>query len=269
MPDRDASPYFASFNRSRRLRRVFFIAFGVVGLFLVLAALALAASGDLDPSFGSDGVINPGFSVNALAIQPDDKIVVSGDAVARYNPDGTLDFTFGNNGLVATSPAMAAMTLQSDGKIVVAGQRTMIRLNSNGSLDTSFGSSGIIATTTSIDQITDIALTINDQLIIFGKTPNSLAIARYTSTGSRDLSFNGTGEVNTGFMMKRLSRPKWNHPPSAGWQAHCRRNRLRQCDRVNSLQRQWQPGHQFWREWARDHQFKLFRCPGCTSTTRW
>jgi uncharacterized delta-60 repeat protein/uncharacterized repeat protein (TIGR01451 family) len=201
MSDRDTSPYFAAFNRSLRLRRVFFIAFGVVGLFLVLAALALAAPGDLDPSFGNDGVINSGFSVNALAIQPDGKIVVSGDAVARYNPDGTLDFTFGNNGVVATSPAITAMTLQSDGKIVVAGQRTMIRLNSNGSLDTSFGGTGIVTTDISIREITDVALTANNRLVIFGETAtDGIAVARYTSTGNRDLSFNSTGEVNTGLM---------------------------------------------------------------------
>jgi hypothetical protein len=48
MSDRDTSLRFASFNYPHRSLRLIFIASGVVGMFLVLTALALAASGNLD-----------------------------------------------------------------------------------------------------------------------------------------------------------------------------------------------------------------------------
>jgi uncharacterized delta-60 repeat protein len=65
---------------------------------------------DLDPSFGTGGKvltdIAPNGIVQALALQPDDKILAVGSApgfcgenrfaLARYNPAGNLDTTFGN-----------------------------------------------------------------------------------------------------------------------------------------------------------------------------
>ena len=73
--------------------------------------------GRLDRSFGRDGKVLTDFaprgssSANAVAIQPDGKIVAAGGAVlsdrdyqalARYNADGTLDRSFGNRGKVVT-----------------------------------------------------------------------------------------------------------------------------------------------------------------------
>jgi uncharacterized delta-60 repeat protein len=72
------------------------------------------SDGSLDSSFGSRGTVttqvvgsSPSF-VDALAIQPDGKIVAGGvgaDLVdlARYNPSGSLDSTFGTGGTVASS----------------------------------------------------------------------------------------------------------------------------------------------------------------------
>src|SRR5579883_1834481 len=76
----------------------------------------LLSPGDLDPTFGNGGVVTtsfPGFQVSAVgksvAVQPDGRLVVAGDAgpnnrqgiaLARYNPDGSLDTSFGTGGLV-------------------------------------------------------------------------------------------------------------------------------------------------------------------------
>jgi uncharacterized delta-60 repeat protein len=114
-----------------------------------------------------DGVIdltfNPGANdiVDALAVQPDGKIVAGGffttfggggtgttvrNHIARANADGTLDTPFdpGANGEVLT------LAMQTDGKIVVGGNFTTLggggtiprnfiaRLNADGTLDTSF-----------------------------------------------------------------------------------------------------------------------------------
>src|SRR5688572_11853354 len=86
-----------------------------LGCSALLIGQVSAAPGDLDPSFGSDGsgkvVTAIGTSHdkgNAVAIDTNGKIVVSGSAVvsgtdfalARYNPNGTLDTTFNPTGTV-------------------------------------------------------------------------------------------------------------------------------------------------------------------------
>ena len=99
------------------------------------------ANGMLDAAFGSNGkVISPiGLSNDygqALALQPDGKIVVAGycDGVsnndfclARYQANGTLDTSFGSSGTVISPIGSSydwayAIALQPDGKIVVAGE---------------------------------------------------------------------------------------------------------------------------------------------------
>src|SRR3954453_20337878 len=94
---------------------------------LILAALAAAPAsaaaprpGQLDPSFGSGGVVTTAFNrsvpwkatAEAALRQPDGKMVIVADAmggypgqllVARYEADGSLDPTFGSGG-IATTP---------------------------------------------------------------------------------------------------------------------------------------------------------------------
>ncbi len=108
-----------------------------------------------DPTFMSVGS-SPWFSdltVNALAIQPDGKILIGGsiepvggitrEGIARVHADGSLDLAFAPkvNGLIES------MILQADGKILIAGQFTKVngirrrhiaRLFPDGSLDSQF-----------------------------------------------------------------------------------------------------------------------------------
>ena len=69
------------------------------------------AAGDLDPLFGSGGVVTTDIASSSdngaiVALQPDGKIIVAGSAqnlsngqlnvvLVRYNPNGSLDPTFG------------------------------------------------------------------------------------------------------------------------------------------------------------------------------
>ena len=157
-------------------------AIGATAIILTLFSsvqMAQAADGDLDPTFGTGGMVTTDIDhstdiANAVAIQADGKLVVVGQTyknndysnedfvVTRYNTDGTLDTTFGRGGKVRTDfPGLAAVpsavVIQSDGKIVVAGgafpQFTfagnfeVVRYNPNGSLDRSFGNGGIVTTT--------------------------------------------------------------------------------------------------------------------------
>ena len=99
--------------------------------------------GTPDPGFGSGGIITTdvlaghGAQANAVAVQPDGKIVVAGlapappridsdFALARYNADGTPDTSFGTDGIVTTdlgtrADDARALAIQPDGRIVVAG----------------------------------------------------------------------------------------------------------------------------------------------------
>lgn len=127
-------------------------------------------NGTLDPTFGNHGLVTTAFGseddvINAIAIQPDGKIVVGGSyfngiggdfGLARYDPTGALDETFGVNGLAIMDywahDAANAIAIQPDGKIVAAGrinddvhnEFVVVRFHSNGSLDTSFNGDGFV-----------------------------------------------------------------------------------------------------------------------------
>jgi uncharacterized delta-60 repeat protein len=97
--------------------------------------------GSLDPGFGQEGKVTTpiGSSYdygNALALQPDGRIVVAGSiheeifnadsSLVRYNTDGSLDLSFGQGGKVISplsngTDEINALVQQYDGKLVVAG----------------------------------------------------------------------------------------------------------------------------------------------------
>ncbi len=132
------------------------------------------SNGSLDISFDGDGKVTTDFlgfpdRAEAIAIQPDGKIVVAGQAantppggtalfaLARYNSDGSLDTSFDGDGKLTTSfingfESALDLSIQPDGKLIVVGRASnqssggaaLARYNGNGSLDTSFGTDGKI-----------------------------------------------------------------------------------------------------------------------------
>ncbi len=115
------------------------------------------ADGMLDTTFvvgtglGEEG----GFWIDAMAIQPDGKILIGGNfqeyngvarpGIARLNADGSLDEAFGTE--TGVDGAVHAIALQPDGKILIAGSfdaydgqpcSNVARLNADGSLDEGF-----------------------------------------------------------------------------------------------------------------------------------
>ncbi|HEY2601102.1 MAG TPA: hypothetical protein VGI67_06065 [Thermoleophilaceae bacterium] len=196
------------------------------------AASASAASGDLDLSYGlGTGASRPDFGAaergNAIAIQPDGKIVVAGHStdsagheaffVTRFlNPQGTLDTSYGA-GTGASRPWFGgqedgeALALQPDGKIVVAGTSATSSggthmfaerlLNPAGLLDTSFGS-GTGMSRPDFGQIevgSAVALQPDGKIIVAGTGIDSsskgrILVARLTTSGALDPSYGlGTG----------------------------------------------------------------------------
>jgi uncharacterized delta-60 repeat protein len=203
-------------------------------LYLVCVAppcVAKITSGDLDPTFGTDGKVTTYFGVgdgaNALAIDGTGKIVVAGFAnysdtgnafiLARYNTDGSLDTTFGTNGMVATdffgsNDEAHALAIDSQGRIIVAGNAyiwkttdwyqyfALARYNNDGSLDTTFGTNGKV--TTQFGQVSvpyALAIGNSDKIVLAGTAYGDFALARYNADGSLDTTFGTDGKVTTEF----------------------------------------------------------------------
>jgi uncharacterized delta-60 repeat protein len=104
------------------------------------AVMRLLTNGDPDASFGSAGFATVAFTTNddfgrGVALQPDGKILVSGQssnqsngdfAVARFNADGTLDSTFDGDGrftvdFFGSFDSAENVAVQSDGRVVLGG----------------------------------------------------------------------------------------------------------------------------------------------------
>jgi uncharacterized delta-60 repeat protein len=136
--------------------------------FLLTLSFAYAAAGDLDTTFHDDGKVTTPIGGgsdmgDAVAIQPNGKIVVVGSAsngsnpdvaVVRYSSNGSLDPSFGSGGKVTVpigggGDTGDAVAIQPDGKIVVAGSTyngvntdiAVMRYQSG--LTTTFGKSGV------------------------------------------------------------------------------------------------------------------------------
>lgn len=130
------------------------------------------ADGSLDPSFSGDGyqLIDLGYryqTVNSLALQPDDRIVLVGSGecdatgddwqIIRLDANGELDLSFNGDGFDVVDfgnldDQANDVVVQSDGKIVVVGSafisgdgtnRGFVRYNSDGSRDVLFGDLGL------------------------------------------------------------------------------------------------------------------------------
>ena len=185
-------------------------------------------NGSLDTSFNGTGIAEATVgSANAVAIQPDGKIIVVGDnsnpsnvdfKVVRYNANGTLDASFDGDGVVVTPigdsvDVAYSVVIQTDGKILVSGRSdsnpvfvttfAMVRYNTNGSLDNTFDSDGIVIMPGAGNAITDsLALQPDGKIVIAHNIffPSSfsygLAVLRYNTNGSPDLTFNTTGSLS-------------------------------------------------------------------------
>ena len=126
--------------------------------------------GRLDSAFGNHGIVTSPVGsgndrVQAIAIQPDGRILVAGGrhngqdldtSISRYLLDGSLDTTFAQGGIYKVSMGIGndianALSLQEDGSILVAGTGhddigaigfTAIKLMPQGIPDVSFGNGG-------------------------------------------------------------------------------------------------------------------------------
>jgi uncharacterized delta-60 repeat protein len=194
--------------------------------------VAEAAAGDLDPTFGTAGMVTTDINrstdiAQAVAIQADGKVVVVGETykhndfsgedfvVTRYNTDGTLDTSFNHSGIARTDfPGLAAVpssvVIQPDGKIVVAGGAfplftflgnfEVVRYNPNGSLDTSFGNGGIVTTNfPEGSYASSVALQADGKIIAAGTVYVDFVIGEPSNTDFALARYNSDGTPDTSF----------------------------------------------------------------------
>ncbi|MET0752910.1 MAG: hypothetical protein ABWZ66_06035 [Pyrinomonadaceae bacterium] len=207
------------------------VAAGNSGNFFTSIAVArLNTDGSLDMTFSGDGKVLTEFGkssgiANDVAIQTDGKIVVAGHqgffanqsfVTFRYMTDGALDTTFDSDGRVDTNFGTAsygqAVAIQADGKIVVAGLTggsgiddfALARYNADGSPDTSFDTDGILLTdfgAKSIDGANALVIQPDGGIVAAGygvatdRTDGDFALARYTTTGALDTTFDADGKT--------------------------------------------------------------------------
>lgn len=195
-----------------------------------LATSAIAAEGDLDPTFGASGFRLAGILdgsagvIAGMAVQPDGKILIcetEGDTaidffVARFTADGAVDTSFSFDGHTTVdfnggSDACSGLAVQPDGKIVVVGTTTpeqstnsdfaIARLNSDGTLDMAgFGNGtgkavvGFDLGGNNSDNAQALALRADGRIVVAGA-------ARTVSNGQdfAILQLNTDGSRDTGF----------------------------------------------------------------------
>lgn len=198
---------------------------------LFFCASAIAADGDLDTSFGTNGFrmsgISDAYSIIpvGMAMQPDGKILFCGGEgtypavdffVARFTADGELDTSFSFDGKATidfdgNTDICNGVAVQADGKIVVAGSTqpdgdpnsdfAVARLNADGTLDTAtFGAGtgksvvGFDLGDTLYDTVGGLALRPDGKIVVVG-----YATTASNGTDFAILQLNTDGSRDTSF----------------------------------------------------------------------
>ncbi len=195
-------------NRSRSLR--------IEGL----EGRDLMATVVLDTSFSGDGIASYSGIIDSpsgpVAFTSDNKILIAGTElsgasqfrVTRLNSNGSVDTTFGSQGTTSLSfsdsfiAARAIAVQPQDGKIIVAGDNggsfVVARFTANGTVDKTFNTTGSIKVP--VDDFVNaraIAVQSNGSIIVVGvaedfdgSQSSNFAVARFTSAGKVDSTFN-------------------------------------------------------------------------------
>jgi uncharacterized delta-60 repeat protein len=191
------------------------------------------AAGALDPTFGIGGRVTTRFPVpsaddgHSTVIDSLGRIIIAGNtnngstyhfAVARLTSAGALDLSFGGTGIVtiafSASDIANDVTVDSQNRIVVAGYAdngsgvadfAVARLTAAGALDNTFDGDGkqTIAFGAADDIAYSVAVDSLDRVVIGGfsniGSNGAFAVARLTTVGVLDTSFDGDGKQTFDF----------------------------------------------------------------------
>ncbi len=199
------------------------------------AVARFTSTGTADNTFDTDGFASASFSPgqNALAyaviVQLDGSVIAGGKtfngtgydfALAKFTNAGAPDNTFDGDGLRShsvipgTSNEITGLALQGNGSIVAVGTTTgplatpstfiIARYTPTGANDGTFGSGGSVVANFGAGNVAGaigVTLQVDGKIVAAGGVTNSttgvthMALARYSTTGSVDNSFGGTGKV--------------------------------------------------------------------------
>ncbi|MDX6582715.1 MAG: hypothetical protein QOI10_1899 [Solirubrobacterales bacterium] len=181
-----------------------------------VGAPALAAPGDLDDRFSTDGIAySPAIAkVTAVTVDPSGRPVVVGKSsgggtkpvvVGRYGDSGEPDDTFSGSGFVRPKLGRiaAAHDVAADllGSILIAGRvdgrAAVVRLTANGALDGSFGDQGVVRLAARFAKATAVAVDPNGRILVgVERRFGGGRLLRLERDGRSDLQFGSGGEVN-------------------------------------------------------------------------
>ena len=204
-----------------------------IGCFLQRTLLAVARvqpDGELDPGFGTGGVLETDLGLGGnwvgpggAAVAPDGRIVAivaAGEnaTIARLLPDGVPDPSFGDGGVVHLdvpgTESVSSVTVQPDGRILLGGHIDgkqlgtylydqdflVVRLREDGSLDPSFGDGGEEIVNHSLtDDAGQIVLDGQGRIVVTGAASvllpysENISVLRLDGDGSPDQGFSGDG----------------------------------------------------------------------------
>jgi uncharacterized delta-60 repeat protein len=188
------------------------------------ASYALATDGDLDPAFGTNGLVTRNVydadNFSDVAVFSDGSIVAVGTAftgqdfdvvLAKYDSDGNIVDEFGTGGIVTTdfgngdNDSGAAIHPLPNNQFLIVGNVfnpitntdfLLAKYNADGSLDTNFGVGGrvIEPLSTGSDYAVAVGIQTNTgRIIVAGTSNTSIGLAAYTANGQLDPSFGNDG----------------------------------------------------------------------------
>ena len=190
----------------------------------------LLANGQLDSTFGSNGVA-PTFGGDSVAVVPNGNILVgTGSVISMYAPNGVVVNGFGIHGQTPGFAneaggfvVAAANSAVTPTRIITAGtiftDLNLMSLNSvsgfllvsykiDGTLDNAFGIHGGVTTPfpgNILARAFAVALQTNGDIVAVGQTAltdtgsSDFALVRYNPDGSVDTTFGNSGFVSTPF----------------------------------------------------------------------
>jgi uncharacterized delta-60 repeat protein len=178
----------------------------------------LTAAGNIDPTFGTNGVKDFGWTASTIAIQnvptpngPEERFVIAGNVAAgrnssylrieRYTNAGALDTSFGAGGVTSFNLSDGACTSAVqpfDQKIVIGcAGGTIVRLNANGTADNTFGRSGVSSANIGFT-IRELYALPDGRNLVYGDMTQgkgrNIVLARLNPNGSIDSSFGVSGK---------------------------------------------------------------------------
>lgn len=217
-----------------RHRSVFYFSILLAFALIFCCSTVGYANFQLDPDFGKNGKTTTDFNLSnecvmSMAIDSQNRLVVAGytykgkkselsvACLACYKSDGTLDTSFGTNGTIINDFGVSnfcaySLAIDSQNRLMVAGYSyegenydsplaCLKCYKSDGTLDTSFGTNGTISNAFGVANSCAYSVAIDSEgrIVLAGRADKAFALARYTSNGAPDTSFNLTGSVTTSF----------------------------------------------------------------------